>query len=307
MSSKSQPVYGEPGGGQKRNECGWLTINFIMKYWHMACISENHLHVIARTLERQERELDPTITYLHSTAMGEFSISCIMKALSEVGQSNYFLPNTQLSDHYSLIICYHFHYLALLKINDRWWIYNSRAPNRMIHDVIAYVHQFRDLPGAAVLWFLPFNNQSVSSDNAAVVGSSSVITAATSAAAAAAPPPPPTASVTSTTILSDVTPASSIPCAAAATTTAATTTTTTTTSTTGNNNGGSVAAIHEGNMSSTTSNIQTLRCSACGNIFSNQRGLSLHQSRFCKVLLHPSYITSTTIQQQQQQHEIIHQ
>ena len=46
ISSKRAIMYGEPSGGQQQNECGWLVVNWIRRYYKQNMLTRDEMHTI---------------------------------------------------------------------------------------------------------------------------------------------------------------------------------------------------------------------------------------------------------------------
>jgi hypothetical protein len=152
------PSYGEPGGGQKKNECGLLAVNFVMTFWHMPQFTEEQFHGIARQLEQQEASLydeDHQQFYPRSTKTGDFTIDVILTALQQRGDADYLTADAQLDTLRSLVLNRRKHYVALLRDNRGWYLYDSLQPITPILDIDLYLRPFRDFRTSAILSFVP--------------------------------------------------------------------------------------------------------------------------------------------------------
>ncbi len=89
--------YGEPGGGQKAAECGWLVTKWLMEHYKLIPPLRSDLDAAARKAQKEEKQLKtwpkqtvPPYYDVH----GNYNITAMMQVLKPYGELEYLNTNT---------------------------------------------------------------------------------------------------------------------------------------------------------------------------------------------------------------------
>ncbi len=84
IHGKKTIKYGDPGGGQRQNECGYLVVKWILQHLGIQHPNEHRMKEIAADLAHKERQLRRTQKSYRTqyySAMGDYNITALQEIL----------------------------------------------------------------------------------------------------------------------------------------------------------------------------------------------------------------------------------